>query len=181
MGPATFLRSTVITIAMLAAASASAASDRDLTVSHRPARPVHFASSGPLNISLVPTSASVLRIGSEIGFTVGTTAGGYASLYVLSASGKVQLWMENVPIQAGHTMAYPMRGGIVRASPPAGDDQVLLVVTRTPFAGFSRGSVRSPLVLPYSHGSFRQALAAKTARFGSDDWASTELTIRIED
>ncbi len=179
MRPATFLRSTVITIAMLAAASASAANDRDLTVSHRPARPVHFASSGPLNISLVPTTG-VLRVGSEIGFTVGTTAGGYASLYVLSASGKVQLWMENVPIQAGHTLAYPMRGAIVRATPPAGDDQVLLVVTRTPFAGFARGTVRSPLVLPYTHSTFRQALASKTGSFGSDDWASTELTIRIE-
>ena len=183
MRPTTLSRNIAITaaISMLMAGSALAETGRDLTVAHRPTGPAYIESSGPLNISLVPTTASVLKIGSSIGFSIGSTAGGYASLYALSASGKVQLWLENVPIRAGGTISYPTRGGVIRATPPAGDEKILMVVTRTRIAGFAHGTVRSPLVLPYTHEAFRQALAGKTSALASDDWTSTELTVRIED
>ena len=74
MRPTTLSRNIAITaaISMLMAGSALAETDRDLTVAHRPTGPAYIQSSGPLNISLVPTTASVLKIGSSIGFSIGS-------------------------------------------------------------------------------------------------------------
>ena len=135
---------------------------------------------GP-QVTLFPTSAKAVRIGSTIGFQIGATANGYAHLYALSASGKVQLWMENVRIRRDHAMVYPSRDSEIRATPPAGDEKVVLVITRAPFDGFASGAVRSPLALQYSHESFRQALAAKIKKLPSGSWATTELVVRVED
>jgi len=156
-------------------AVALAQGDRDLTIA--PGRPPRQAA---LNVSLTPTTAQVLTIGSPIGFSLGATAKGYANLYALSASGKVQLWLENVPIKAGRALSYPS-AGVIRATPPSGDEQILLVVTREPFDGFGHGAVRSPLVLQYTHAEFRQAVAAKVDRLPRGNWALTELIIRVED
>jgi hypothetical protein len=157
------------------AAVAVAQDDRDLTTA--PGRPPRQAT---FNVSLTPTTAHVLAIGSPIGFSLGATAKGYANLYALSASGKVQLWLENVPIKAGRALSYPSQG-VIRATPPGGDEQILLVVTREPFDGFAHGATRSPLVLQHSHSEFRQAVAAKMSRLPRGSWASAELVVRVED
>jgi hypothetical protein len=56
-----------------------------------------------------------------------------------------------------------------------------MVVTRAPFAGFARGSVRWPLVLPYTNRAFRHAFATRMRAIPQGDRATTELTVRVED
>jgi hypothetical protein len=161
---------------------AGAQPGRDLNVQmNRPMPPGVGAPSRPINLSLVPTTANVLHIGSAIGFRLGASASGYVHLYALSASGKVQLWLENVPIRPGRSIVYPGDTGTIRAMPPAGDERIVMVVTRQPLAGFARGSTQSPLVLPYSHSEFRELLAAKTSMLQPREWASTESIVRVED
>jgi hypothetical protein len=164
---------------LVLAGPAAAEDDRNLSVVPRPPQSTG-AQHGAFHVSLGPTTASVLSIGSPIGFSVGTTANGYAHLYVLSASGRVQLWLENVSVKAGRSLSYPTQG-VIRATPPGGDEQIVLVVTREPFSGFARGVTRSPLVLQYTHEGFRQALAAKTDRLPRSTWATAELVIRVRD
>jgi hypothetical protein len=140
-----------------------------------------YAPYGALNVSLIPLMPSVVPVGAPIGFNIGATANGFANLYVLSASGQVQVWLENVRINAGRMISYPSSNLAIQATPPGGDDQVVLVVTRAPLPGFARGVVRTPLTLQYSHRGFWRALGQKVRALPPGTWAKAEVTVRVED
>jgi hypothetical protein len=134
----------------------------------------------PISVSLIPTMPSVLAIGEPIGFRLRSSADGFGHLYVLSASGKVQLWFENLPVRKMRSLSYPPSRLQVRAAPPAGDETVIFVVTRERFEGFAgRGTTRSPLALQHTHAGFGEALRRRTARIERTRWASVSSVIRV--
>src|SRR5262245_9989399 len=49
----------------------------------------------PFEIALIASPGDSLKIGSTIELQLDSSIMGFAHLYVLSASGKVQLWLEN--------------------------------------------------------------------------------------
>lgn len=153
---------------------------------HRPAHYVHpapAAYSEPVQASLTPIGPSTLAIGEPIQFKMATLSEGYGHLYVLSASGRSQLWMENVPVHAGVPISFPRSGQIVRATPPAGNEVVLFVTTRARIHGFIGGGSTSltPYDLQYSRDAFRNALQAQLDALPRNDWAIAELNIRVQE
>ena len=125
---------------------------------------------------------SVLSIGEPLGFRMASLAcEGYGQLYVLSASGRSQLWLENVRLHTGQPIYYPSPGFIVRASPPAGDETVLFVVTREPFHGFVGGTSATPFDLQYTHDGLRAAIQERLAAMPRSDWAVAEVSVRVQE
>src|SRR5438046_2918504 len=114
---------------------------RDLTVS--PWRPAERPSYRPDDyqaataVALRPGPHAEVEIGAPIGFEVSSGRDGFGHLYVLSASGRVQLWMENVPVEANQSLSYPFDGLTIHASAPKGIDHVMLLVTRDRIDGFN--------------------------------------------
>jgi Domain of unknown function (DUF4384) len=150
---------------------------------HRPARPAPAPYAGPVQASLTPIGPSTLAIGEPIRFKMVSLGDGYGCLYVLSASGRSQLWMENVRVHSGVPVSFPRSGQIVRASPPAGDEVVLFVATRSRIPGFLGGGSTStaPFDLQYTHDAFRSALQSQLNALPRDDWAVAELNIRVQE
>jgi hypothetical protein len=155
-----------------AALSANAQSTRDLGVEGAP---------GPFVVSLIPSTEDNLKVGDTIELQLRSSARGYAHLYVLSASGKVQLWFENVPIDPSRPLSYPFNDAMIRATAPVGQEQLIFLVTRQPLAGFAKGTVRTPRALRYSHDEFRSALAAKEQLLAEGSWALAEQFVTVED
>lgn len=160
---------------ILAVAGDARANERDLTLEivAKPGR-------GP-SVALLPTQPAVLSIGDRFGVRVAAAANGFGHLYALSASGKVQLWFENLPVRAQQRVSYPSNGLEMRATPPAGDDTVVFVFTRNRFDGFfGRSATRSPQALQLSHAAFRHALDQKVATLQRRDWASVRTIVRVQ-
>jgi hypothetical protein len=100
----------------------------------------------------MPVGPSTLSIGQPVRFRLVSFADAYGHLYVFSASGRSQLWLENVHLRAGVPINYPRPGQIVRAAPPAGDEIVMFVATRAPIKGFVGSAVSTtPIDLQFSH------------------------------
>lgn len=150
---------------------------------HRPHPAHHPAHLRPVQVSLMPVGPSTLSIGQPLRFRMVSLAESYGHLYVFSASGRSQLWMENVRLHAGAPYVYPSPGRIVRAAAPAGDDTVMFVATRNRIAGFLGGGRTSttPFDLQYSHDAMKSALQAQLDALSREDWAIAETTIRIND
>lgn len=150
---------------------------------HHPLNPAPALDTGPVQVSLMPIGPSSLSVGEPIRFKMVALAEGFGHLYVLSASGRTQLWMENVRVHAGVPVGFPRGGQIVRATPPAGDETVLFVATRSRIGGFlGGGSVSTvPFDLQYTHDTFRGALQAQLDALPRNDWAIAELHIRVND
>lgn len=92
------------------------------------------------------------------------------------------MWLENVKLRAGATLTDPPRGLTVRATPPAGDETVILAVTRLPLRGFvGPGTTTTPFTTQLTHDGFRRALASKTDALPRSSWAFAEAKIRIQD
>jgi hypothetical protein len=156
------------------------AAARELTAETNRTQTLRQKSVRPINLSLLPTMPSVLAIGEPFGFRLRSTAGGFGHLYVLSASGKVQLWFENLPVRKLRWFSYPPSELRVRAAPPVGDETIIFVVTRDRFEGFAgRGTTRTPLALQYAHAGFGEALRQKTAGIERARWASVSSVIRV--
>ena len=160
----------------------------------RPARPPHWQASPPhwrpaqvplarpVQVSLMTVGPSILSIGEPLGFRMASLAcEGYGQLYVLSASGRSQLWLENVRLHTGQPIEYPSPGFIVRATPPAGDETVLFVVTRTPFHGFVGGTSATPFDLQYTHDGLRAAIQERLDAMPRSDWAIAEVSVRVQE
>jgi hypothetical protein len=169
-------------LAAIISASPAFAQDknRDLTVESRhpvhPARPV----AGPLNVSLIPT-ASVVAIGTPISLRVMATRRTYGHLYLLSASGKTQLLMENVLLVANRPVAFPTRNLVLRAGAPAGDETIIFVASRAPIQGFAGGGVtRTPMQLQHTHQGLRNALEQMLRSGGRERYALAETVIRVQ-
>ena len=86
-------------------------------------------------------------------------------------------------MHAGAPLIYPRPGQIVRAGPPAGDESVMFVATRSRIAGFLNGvsTMRTPVDLQFTHDGFRAALQSQLDPLPRDDWAVAELNIRVEE
>jgi hypothetical protein len=160
----------------------------------RPARPPHWQAPAPhwrpaqvplarpVQASLMTVGPSILSIGDPLGFRMASLAcEGYGQLYVLSASGRSQLWLENVRMHTGQPIYFPSPGSIVRATPPAGDETILFVVTRAPIHGFVGGTSMTPFDLQYTHDGLRAAIQERLAAMPRSDWAVAEVSVRVQE
>ena len=145
-----------------------------------PGSAVVYNAASPFSVGIVANRAPPLRIGDELGFTLSASATGYGHLYLLNASGAVLVLAENVSIAGGAQAAFPTPGGgfTFRASPPAGVERVLFLVTRQPLAGFG-GGARAPVQLPVKAQAFITDLNAATRQLPRRDWAMAETRIEI--
>jgi hypothetical protein len=163
---------------------------RDLTVeaakpvAHRPPKP-HATKPRrvrPVQVSLMPVGPSSIAIGSPLRFKMVSLANGFGHLYVLSASGRTQLWLENMRLRAGQPLRYPRSGQIVRAAAPAGDETVIFVASRDPIDGFAgRGAATTPFDLQLTHEGLRTAIQQKFGAMPRENWAFAEIKIRVHD
>jgi hypothetical protein len=165
----------------LSATSAHAFDFKDEAPLTRDLRP---GSSGPGHqkarprVTLKPSSP-VVRIGAPINFELGSNVDGFAHIYVVSASGRVQVWMENVPISAGQQTPFPTRGRITAAE-PTGRDDIVLIVTRERVKGFlGYGPVRTPRDLDYDAGSFKQAVRERFEDLPLRDWGYARTLVQV--
>jgi hypothetical protein len=151
---------------------------RDLVPQPAPGKPGSGAAKRPA-VTLRPSSP-VVQVGAPIGFEVGSSVAGFGHLYVLSASGRVQVWMENVPIAAGQRLVFPTGSMGIKAAAPAGREDIMLVVTRTRIDGFfGQETMRWPRQLPYDHGAFKQALSAKFLERPQHEWGFARTTVQV--
>ena len=135
----------------------------------------------PVQVSLMPVGPSTIAIGQPIRFRMVSLSDGFGHLYVLSASGRTQVWLENARVRAGQPLRYPLQGKIVRASPPAGDEKLIFVATRGPIEGFTGRGTNVPFDLQYMHESLRASLQQKLGLLPRDDWGFAEIGIRVRD
>ena len=132
------------------------------------------------SVGVVPNRAPPVRIGEEIGFALSTNTAGFGHLYLLNASGNALVLAENLLLAAGGQTAFPPPGSetAFRASPPAGVERIIFLVTRQPFQGFG-GSARLPAQLPVTAGEFLAELNSATARMPAQGWAVVESRLEI--
>jgi Domain of unknown function (DUF4384) len=129
-------------------------------------------------VTLRPSSP-VVRIGAPINFELASSVDGFAHVYVVSASGRVQVWMENVPIAAGQHNVFPTRGQIT-AAPPAGREDIVLVVTRERIKGFlGYGSTRTARDLDYDPATFKQAVRQRFEDLPRRDWGYARTLVQV--
>lgn len=153
----------------------------DTTTQPSPAAVAHNPTP-PFSAGVAPTTPPPHRLGDEIGFMMTTNTTGYGHLYLLNASGKVVALVENLPMAAGAASEFPSPGsGLkLRASPPAGTERALFLVTRERFAGFSGGAAASaPAPLSLTAAAFVKNLNAATAKLAKDGWALAETQVQL--
>ena len=145
-----------------------------------PATAVVYNATAPFSVGVVPNRAPPVRIGDELGFILSASVTGYGHLYLLNASGAVLVLAENLPVADGVQTVFPAPGGgfTFRASPPAGVERVLFLVTRQPFQGFGSGA-NAPVQLPKKAPDFVRGLNAATGVLPERGWAVTEARIEI--
>ena len=185
-----FIRNTALVCALALGLSAGAtdgfAQSKDLNVEAapphwRPARPARWRQPRAVQASLLTVGPSVLSIGQPLRFRMVSLSEGYGQLYVLSASGRSQLWLENVRLHAGQPINYPRPGFTVRAAPPAGDETVLFVASRTPIRGFVVDTSATPFDLQYTHEGLRSAIQERLDAMPRSDWAIAEVSVRVQE
>jgi hypothetical protein len=143
----------------------------------RPARP---AQARAVQVSLMPIGPSTVPIGQPLRFRMVSLSNGFGHLFVLSASGRTQLWFENIRLTAGKPITFPGRGLTVRASAPAGDDSVIFVASRTRSSGFvSSEAMSKPVELQLTHDALRQQIEQKFSNIPRRSWAFSEIKIRV--
>ena len=134
----------------------------------------------PFTAAVALTRPSPLRLGDAIAFILSTSTAGYGHLYMINASGNVVALVENLPVAPHAPVLFPApdAGFTVRASPPAGTDRVLFLVTLQPFQGFG-GAAGAPVTLALQADAFVAALNAATARLGGGGWALAEIRVEV--
>ncbi|GGE24652.1 hypothetical protein GCM10011390_50110 [Aureimonas endophytica] len=154
--------------------------------SHKPTaqgKPVTPTGQARMVVSLVPSGSTVLPVGAPYRFTIVASQPSYGHVYVASASGKVQVWAENIRLASGKPVSMPPSGLRIVASAPAGDDTIYFYATRDRFSrGFFKGTtVRKPADLQLTEAQFRSAMAERLAAQSKQGWASTTQVIRVTD
>ena len=91
---------------------------------------------------------------------------------------------ENLRLEAGAQAAYPRPddGLRIRASPPAGIDRLILLVTRQPFVGFAstQGQLAThPVALASTAEDFLRALSEATDALPPSSWAVAEVRVQV--
>ena len=135
-------------------------------------------------VGVVPTIAPPIQIGTVVGFRLSSSIPGYGHLYMISATGDVTRLTENLPLDADVQADYPRVGdGIqIRASPPAGIERLIFLVTRQPFAGFanSQGELATrPIALASTAESFLVELNRATAALPGRSWVVSEERVQV--
>ena len=145
-----------------------------------PETAVHYNAAATFSVGIVPNRAPPVRIGDALGFTLSTSATGYGHVYLLNASGAVLVLAENLLVTDGAQTVFPAPGGgfNLQATPPAGVERVLFLVTRQPFAGFG-GGAPGPIQLPVMAQKFVMELNAATAQLPKYSWALAETRVEI--
>lgn len=137
----------------------------------------------PFTAGVGLTRPGALRLGEAIGFVLTTSAPGYGHLYLINASGSVVALAGNVRLAPDAPVLFPApdAGFVLRASPPAGTNRVVLLVTAQPFTGLG-GPVApgaAPVTLGMQADAFVAALNATTARLGATGWAVAEASVEV--
>ena len=135
-------------------------------------------------VGVVPTLAPPLRVGTPIGFRLSTTVDGLGHLYLLASTGEVTVLAENLPLAAGAQVEYPSpgQGFTITATPPAGVDRVILLVTLEPFAGFgnSQGTLLSrPVGLTLGAEAFLRRFDETLRGLPGPSWATAETRVQV--
>ena len=134
----------------------------------------------PFSVGIVPNRAPPVRIGDEFGFMLSASDTGYGHLYLLNASGGVLVLAENLLVASGAQTAFPAPGSgfTFRASPPAGMERVLFLVTRQPFRGFG-GGASGPVQIPVQAQDFITELNEATGQLPGQGWVVAETRVEI--
>ena len=135
-------------------------------------------------VGVTPTMAPPVQVGTPVGFRMSSSETGYGHLYLINADGGVTMLAENLPLPAGAQVDYPLAGdGIeIRASPPAGIDRLILLVTRQPFVGFVGGrgtALTRPVALASTAEAFLRAFNQATGRLPEASWAVAETRVQV--
>jgi len=165
-------------------AYAQMVSTKDLQVEVKPskhaAKHETAATSGPVSVTLMTVGPSIIEVGAPIRLQVSSNRDGFASLYIVGASGKVTMLVENVPVAGGRLVKFPKRSLVLRAAPPVGDDQVLLLVTHERFAGFAGGGTTSiPADVQLTGKGLVEELIKRLGGTPRDRWAFTTINVRV--
>ena len=135
-------------------------------------------------VGVAPTVAPPVAAGSLIGFRLSSSETGYGHLYLINADAGVTMLAENLPLAAGAQVDWPRPGdGIqLRASPPAGIDRLILLVTRQPFAGFANNqgnTLTRPVSLAVTAEAFLRDFNRATRRLPAAGWAVAETRVQV--
>ena len=141
---------------------------------------VDHNTAAPFSVGVVPNRAPPVRIGDELSFLLSANATGYGHVYLLNASGGVLVLGENLPVAAEGQTVFPAPGGTFtfRATPPAGFERVIFMLTRQPFRGFG-GGASGPVQLATQPEDFIDALNEGTEQLPAQGWALAETRVEI--
>lgn len=134
----------------------------------------------PFAVGIIPNRAPPVRIGDELGFMLSASQTGYGHLYLINASGGVLVLVENLPVAGGAQTVFPAPGSTftLRASPPAGVERVVFLMTRQPFRGFG-GGASGPVQIPVRAQDFIGSLNAATGQLPEQGWVLAETRVEI--
>ena len=135
-------------------------------------------------VGVTPTVAPPVAVGSLIGFRLSSSETGYGHLYLINADAGVNMLAENLPLAAGAQVDWPRPGdGIqLRASPPAGIDRLILLVTRQPFVGFADNqgnTLTRPVSLAVTAEAFLRDFNHATRQLPAAGWAVAETRVQV--
>ena len=134
----------------------------------------------PFSVGVVPNRAPPVRIGDELGFILSANTAGYGHVYLLTASGGVLVLGENLPVAANQQTVFPTPGGsfTFRATPPAGMERIIFMVTRQPFKGFG-GGASGPVQRAMQPDDFLDDLNDSMEQLPENGWALAETRVEI--
>ena len=140
----------------------------------------------PFAVGLQPTRAASARIGEPVGLRLSSSEAGYGNLYLINVDGSVMALAENLPLAPGVAADYPRPGDGVelRASPPAGVERLILLVTLQPFAGLGVEGGRTftrPASLAPAGGAdaFVDGFGRAVRALPAGSWASAEAFVQV--
>ena len=135
-------------------------------------------------VGVVPTLAPPVRVGTPLGFRLSSSVDGLGHLYMIAPTGDVTVLVENLPLAAGAQVEYPgpALGFTIEATPPAGIDRVVLLVTLEPFAGFgnSQGALLTrPVGLTLGAEAFLDRFDEMVGDLPGVSWATAETRVQV--
>lgn len=135
-------------------------------------------------VGVVPTLAPPIRVGTPIGFRLSSSANGLAHLYMIASTGEVTVLAENLSLGAGSQVEYPgpEHGFSITATPPAGIDRVILLVTLEPFAGFGNSAgalLTRPVGLTLAAEVFLDRFDEMVGDLPGASWATAETRVQV--
>lgn len=137
-------------------------------------------------VSIEPTVVSPVPMGAPVGLRFASSVAGFGHLYLMNTDGSVVGLAENLALAPGVSAYFPRPGDGVelRASPPAGVERLILLVTLQRFAG-PAGSAGQPLTRPVplvgEAGEFLNGFAQAVDALPAGSWAAAETYVEVVD